>query len=79
MKYFPIALVACIAAMAGSYYVSSLVPQRQRSAEEVEWLSICAVMSGMDMGGCKGASDELFGMGYFQGSIQVEDKGIIQQ
>ena len=79
MKYFPIALLCCIAAMAGSYYVSSLVPQRQRSAEEVEWLSICAVMSSMDMGGCKGASDELFQMGYFQGKVQVEEMGIIQQ
>ncbi len=77
MKYFPIALLCCIAAMAGSYYVSSLMPQRQRSAEEVEWLSICAVMSGMDIGGCKEASDELSQMGYFQ--LQVEDNRIISQ
>jgi hypothetical protein len=79
MKYLSLALLCCIAAMAGSYYVSSQVPQRQRSAEEVEWISICAVMSGMGMIGCKGASDELFQMGYFQGSIPVEDMGIILQ
>ncbi len=76
MKYFPIAIVCCIAAMAGSYYISGQVPQRKLSAGELEWVATCTVLSGMGVDGCRDECDELFRLGYFD---QVEDVGIIQQ